>query len=173
MVRFLDVARTRKPRAAEHRPPRPAFDPRRHDRSDGAEAFIPDPGEGPVRTPDDLAESMAEEFVEAATTGEDRDEELLDATFPEEIGGPFVETAAGEELIDDVDEGNPPDATREPLPMPIAGLTTSPPEEIPADAAPEEADAASAEPPGTPNPVDPAPGSAGLNRGNPSRRSSG
>jgi hypothetical protein len=175
VVRFLGVARIPKPRAVQHRRSRPAFDPRRHDRSDDGNAFIPDPGEGPARAPDDLAESMAEEFVEAATTGEDRDEELLDATFPEEIGGPFVETAAAEELIDDVDDGNPPDATREPLPLPVAGLTTSPPDEISdevAEAEESEPDAARAEPPGSPNPVEPAPGSAALNRGIPSRRSS-
>jgi hypothetical protein len=27
------------------------------------------------------------------TSGEDRDEETLDATVPEEIGGPFIETS--------------------------------------------------------------------------------
>jgi hypothetical protein len=168
----VGVATRKKAPAVEPRPPRPAFDPRRHDRSDDADAFIPDPGEGPARINDDLAENLAEEFVEAATTGEDRDEELLDATFPEEIGGPFVETAAGEELIDDVDEGNPPDATREPLPMPNAGLTTSPPEELSEDVA-DEADAGRGQPPGPPNPTEPAPGSAHLNREIPSRRSPG
>ena len=166
------MARTKKPRAAEARPPRPAFDPRRHDRSDDADAFIPDPGEGPARVGDDLAENLAEEFVAAATTGEDQDEELLDATFPEEIGGPFVETGAGEELIDDVDENNPPDATREPLPMPNAGLTTSPPEELTEESV-EENDAGRGQPPGPPNPVEPAQGSAQLNREIPSRRSPG
>lgn len=164
MVRFLDVARTKKPgRAVQARPSRPAFDPRRHERSDDANAFIPDPGDGPARTADDLAETLGEDFVEAATTGEDADEHLLDASFPEEIGGPFVETAAGEELIDDVDDGNPPDATREPLPLPIAGLTTSPPDEIPEEAS-EEPEAAGAESPGRPNPADPAPGSDQLNQ---------
>src|SRR5262249_58084880 len=102
VVKFFGVARTKKPRAVESRPQRRAFDPRRHDRSDGGDAFIPDPGEGPARVGDDLAENLAEEFVEAATTGEDRDEERLDASFPEEIGGPVIETAAAPELIDDV-----------------------------------------------------------------------
>lgn len=113
---------------------------------------------------------MAEEFVEAATTGENPDEVLLDASVPEEIGGPFVETAAGEELIDDVDDNNPPEATREPLPLPIAGLTTSPLEEIAGEAGGDEAEAAGAESTGTADPVEPARGSAELNGESPGRR---
>ena len=34
----------------------------------------------------------------------------------EEIGGPFVETTAGQEFADEPDASNPPGATREPFP---------------------------------------------------------
>ena len=44
---------------------------------------------------------------------------------PEEIGGPFVETTAAEEFAHDTDEANPEDASREPLPRPVAGLVMS------------------------------------------------
>ena len=95
-------------------------------RSDDADAFLPDPDGGPARAPEELAENLAEEFVEAATSGQDRDEEVLDASFPEEMGGPFIETGPGEELGGSVDDMNPPDAEREPLPRPVAGLVTEP-----------------------------------------------
>ena len=95
-------------------------------RSDDADAFLPDPDGGPARVPEELAENLAEEFVEAATSGQDRDEEALDASFPEELGGPFIETGPGEELAGSVDDMNPPDAEREPLPRPVAGLVVEP-----------------------------------------------
>jgi hypothetical protein len=82
-------------------------------RADDANAFLP---EGAKHANDDLSEMLAEEYLEAATSGEEPDEERMDASVPEEIGGPFVETSAEEELADDVDETNPPDATREPVP---------------------------------------------------------
>ena len=102
------------------------FEPHARERSDDADAFLPDPDGGPARAPEDLAENLAEEFVEAATSGQDRDEEILDASFPEEMGGPFVETAPDEELAGSVDDVNPLDAEREPLPRPVAGLVTEP-----------------------------------------------
>ena len=102
------------------------FEPHARERSDDADAFLPDPDGGPARAPEELSESLAEEFVEAATSGEDRDEEILDASFPEEMGGPFVETGPGEELAGSVDDMNPADAEREPLPRPVAGLVTEP-----------------------------------------------
>lgn len=61
-------------------------------RSDGANAFIAEPGSGPV--PDDLAEYLGENFVSSATGGEDSDEELHEDVNVEELGGPFVETDA-------------------------------------------------------------------------------
>jgi len=101
---------------------RPAA-PKRRERSDDGNAFIPDPGDGPARAPDDLSEMLAEEYVEAAT-GEEPAEERLDGSVPEDIGGPFIETSAAEELADDTDETNPADATREPLPRAIGADPT-------------------------------------------------
>jgi|SRR3954471_15074721 hypothetical protein len=91
-------------------------------RSDDGTAFMPDPGDGPARIPDDLAESLAEDFLEAATRGEDVAEDVHEQIVPEELGGPFLETSALEEFANDVDGANPSDATSEPLPRPIAGL---------------------------------------------------
>ena len=95
-------------------------------RSDDGRAFIPDPQDGPARSSDDLAEQMAEEFVKAATTGEDPAEDLLDATVPEEIGGPFVVTTASQEMAISPDESNPLDAKREPMPRAVSGLVINP-----------------------------------------------
>jgi len=99
-----------------------------HPRHDDADAFIPDPNGGLAHTDDDLAESLAEEFLDAATRGSDAEEEL-DAVTPEELGGPFVETSAAEEFANDVDDMNPLDAEPEPLPRPVAGLVSMPNEE--------------------------------------------
>lgn len=68
------------------------------------------------RARDDLAEQLAEEFVEAATTGEDESEEMLNQDVPEDRGGPFIVTPAGTEFAYDTDASNPEDATREPFP---------------------------------------------------------
>jgi hypothetical protein len=96
-------------------------------RTDDANAFIPDPGEGPARTSDDLAEVLAEDFIASATSGNEVLEDDLDQTLPEELGGPFVATRARDELADDIDGSNPVDAKREPLPRAIAGLVQSSP----------------------------------------------
>ena len=95
--------------------------PRRHQRSDDGNAFIPDPEGGPARTSDDLAENMAEDFLQSATSGEDHAEQSLDEVVAEEFGGPFVETSAREEFASGTDESNPPDADREPLPTTSGG----------------------------------------------------
>lgn len=102
---------------------------RANGRSDDANAFMRDPGDGPAIAPDDLAETLGEEFVRSATTGEDTNEEARDAVVDEEVGGPFVETTAGEEFAIDADASNPPDATSEPLPRAVSGLTERPPDE--------------------------------------------
>ncbi len=60
-------------------------------RSDDANAFLPDPGEGPARVDDDLAENLAEEFIVAATSAEESGEDVRDEVVPEELGGPFLE----------------------------------------------------------------------------------
>jgi hypothetical protein len=101
---------------------------RKTGRTDTADAFFPDPGDGPARAPDDLAETLAEDFLASATTGSDVDDEVLNQVVPEEIGGPFVETTAGEEFATDIDESNPEDATVEARPMAVSGMVEKPPE---------------------------------------------
>lgn len=115
-------------RDLDQRPPRG-----NHHRSDDANAFMPDPEGGPARIDDDLAENLAEEFLQGATQGTDAEEDL-DQVVPEEIGGPFIETSAAEEFAHDTDESNPLDAEAEPLPRPIAGLISIPSEETGEDA---------------------------------------
>lgn len=65
---------------------------------------------------DDLAWELGEEVVASATSGENDEEDRLNADVTEDQGGPFVVTSGGEEFADDVDESNPADATREPFP---------------------------------------------------------
>jgi hypothetical protein len=77
-------------------------------------------------TEDDLAETLAEDFVRSATTGEDAEDETMDQIVPEEFGGPFVETSASEEFALGPDESNPDDALAEPLPRAVHGVTTRP-----------------------------------------------
>jgi hypothetical protein len=95
-------------------------------RADSADAFIRNPDDGDMNVEDDLAESLAEEFVHSATSGENQAEETLDQVVPEEIGGPFIETSAEEEFADDVDESNPTDAEPEPMPRAVTGLSARP-----------------------------------------------
>lgn len=99
-----------------------------HQRSDDGNAFMPDPEDGPAHISDDLAENLAEDYLLAATQGPEVEEDL-NQIVPEEFGGPFVETTAAEEFAHDTDEANPPDASREPLPRPVAGLVMAAPEE--------------------------------------------
>jgi len=94
-------------------------------RTDDANAFMPDPEGGPAHIPDDLAENLAEGFVDAVTGGDGGD----DAAVTEEIGGPFIFTSAADEFAHDIDAANPPDAEREPLPRPGAGLVQTPEDE--------------------------------------------
>ncbi len=105
--------------------------PHRHQRSDDANAFIPDPEGGPAHTRDDLAESLAEDYLQSATSGEGVAEESGDEVVPEELGGPFVETSASEEFASGTDESNPPDAETEPLPLSGPGIIGIPKEELP------------------------------------------
>ena len=98
-----------------------------HQRSDDGNAFMPDPEDGPARIHDDLAENLAEDYLQAATQGMEVEEDH-DQIVPEELGGPFIETSAAEEFALDTDEANPEDASREPLPRTGAGLVLSAPE---------------------------------------------
>jgi len=97
-------------------------------RHDDANAFMPDPEGGPARISDDLAEELAEGFIDSATRGDDADDAKLDGVVSEEIGGPFLETSAVDEFANDTDAANPPDAEREPLPRTGAGLIQPAPE---------------------------------------------
>jgi hypothetical protein len=106
-----------------------APDPDHLARQDTADAFIPDPEGGPARINDDLAESLAEEYLASATSGEDTSDEVLDRVVSEEIGGPFIETTAEDEFATEPDESNPVDAQREPLPRAVHGLAQQPQEE--------------------------------------------
>jgi hypothetical protein len=109
-------------------------------RSDDADAFIPDPagtnpgrpgaGGGRAHGRDDLAELLAEDFVESATRGNEVLEDDLDRMLPDEVGGPFVVTDADEELADDVDASNPADAEVAGLPTAVAGLIQLPRDEV-------------------------------------------
>ncbi len=98
-------------------------------RSDDANAFMPDPDGGPARIKDDLAENLAEEYVDAVTRGDGAGDEAIDGVVSEEIGGPFVFTSAADEFAHDTDAANPLDAEREALPRPGAGLVQTPEEE--------------------------------------------
>ncbi len=99
---------------------------RNQPRSDDGNAFIPDPEGGPARTSDDLAENLAEGFIQGATQNDEADDEALDGLVPEEIGGPFVESTGAAEFAEGTDASNPADASREPLPRPVAGLIHDP-----------------------------------------------
>jgi hypothetical protein len=65
---------------------------------------------------DDVAEELGEEVVGKATTGEDEGEDVANAEYTEEVGGPFVVTTGGEEFAEGTDESNPEDAEAEPFP---------------------------------------------------------
>jgi hypothetical protein len=101
--------------------------PKRHQqRSDDGNAFIPDPEGGPARTSDDLAETLAEGFLQGATQDDDADDAALDGFVSEEIGGPFIETSAAAEFASGTDGSNPAGAKREATPRAGAGLSHRP-----------------------------------------------
>ncbi len=89
----------------------------RHGRPDSGEAFLPDPGDGPARVRDDLAEELAEEFLASATSAEEALPEALEGEVPEERGGPFVYTSAKEEFAKGIDKSNPRSAEKEAFPL--------------------------------------------------------
>jgi hypothetical protein len=101
--------------ATGHLDPRYAKDLRKHSLASGsrddATAFVERP-----RTVDALAEVLGEDFVAAATTGEEVRLGQLNEGIPEEMGGPFVITKARHEFARGRDGSNPRGATREPFP---------------------------------------------------------
>ena len=68
-------------------------DPRAHD----GDAFIRE-SEAQTGSREDLSELLGEEFLRSATSGDDVAEDDRDAVVPEEMGGPFLESEAGEEF---------------------------------------------------------------------------
>jgi hypothetical protein len=65
---------------------------------------------------EELSEELGEAFVQAITSGEDAELERRESIIPEESGGPFVPSTAGQEFAGGTDESNIPEATREALP---------------------------------------------------------
>lgn len=68
---------------------------------------------------DNLAETLAEEFLVAATSAEEASEDVRDEVVTEELGGPFLEVSASEEFDRAPDESNPLGADREPFPRAV------------------------------------------------------
>jgi hypothetical protein len=79
---------------------------------DSDEAFIGRSG----HAKDELAEAMGESWVETATSGEDDNEEVFNQSVPEDDGGPFVPSTAGQEFAEGTDASNPKQSKREPFP---------------------------------------------------------
>ena len=79
-------------------------------KEDETRAFI----DGAAR--EELSEELGEAFVQAVTSGEDAETERRESVTPDESGGPFVPSTAGQEFAGGTDESNIPEATREALP---------------------------------------------------------
>lgn len=87
---------------------------------DDGHAFLPDPTEGePAHSPEEISETLAEEYLQSATSAEEASEDRRDEFATEEVGGPFVPVSSNEEFADDEDAMNPRDATKEPFPTAI------------------------------------------------------
>lgn len=89
---------------------------RRVGRSDDGTAFFPDPGEGPARAPDALAEELAEDFLTSALTGQEQAPESHDRVVEEEDGGPFIVSSYRREFA----KGDRSDDDYEPEAFPMA-----------------------------------------------------
>ncbi len=72
---------------------------------------------GPPGREDDLAELLGEAYVQSVTSGSPAAEDFRDELLTEEEGGPYVETSAEDEMIDDIDDTNVADA--EPAERPV------------------------------------------------------
>jgi hypothetical protein len=68
------------------------------------------------RSSDNLAEAMGETWIETATSGEDENEDVFNQSVPEDEGGPFVTTTAGQEFAEGIDASNPKGSKREAFP---------------------------------------------------------
>lgn len=113
------VLRSGESKAARSRPPREVV-PTAAGRENAADsaAFIPNPEETHRRVPDDLAEYLGEGFIQSVTGNDDAEPGGADASSPEELGGPFIETdavteyasGASQDLSDDDDGQTVPEA---------------------------------------------------------------
>ena len=83
---------------------------------DDGDAFLRDSRRAPSRSRVALAESLAEGFVRSATSAEESGEDSRGAYFIEEVGGPFLEVPASQQLARGVDASNPKGATRAAFP---------------------------------------------------------
>ncbi len=84
-------------------------------RQEEDQAFLDHP-----KSREPLAEVLGEEFVAAATTGEDVRLDALNRGMPEDDGGPFVITRGRDEFARGSDPSSPKDATREPFPTALS-----------------------------------------------------
>ena len=108
------------------------------ERSDGADAFIPESAQV-SGTPDDLAEFLGEQYLREAVDNES-DESSRDEAVTEELGGPSVESRPEEEYgptrkrgdADDVRAAlaeAPTGMARSPLPQAVGSLAIAAPDE--------------------------------------------
>ncbi len=95
---------------------------RRHAaRTDDAHAFVSDISERQRPLDDDLAETLGEDFLSSATSGEEVSLEVFDEAVSEELGGPFITVPGEREFAPGTDESNPPGAERAAFPTANAG----------------------------------------------------
>ena len=111
----------------------------KHERSDGADAFIPESAQisGAV---DDLAELLGQEYLREAS-GDEREEGVRDDEVSEELGGPFVESGPQEEYgatgkgrengyaVEDETRWFVSGPTRNPMPQAVGSLAIAAPDE--------------------------------------------
>lgn len=110
-----------------------------HMRRDAGDAFLKDPDGGRARAfaKDELAESLAEGFLGAATSAEQRFGE--DTLLSEELGGPFLTTEARRGTGRHLDRASPMDDEPESWPKVMSALISS--EEDEPDAGENESEA--------------------------------
>ncbi len=129
----------------------------KHERSDGADAFIPESAQI-SGTVDDLAEFLGEEYVREAS-GDDSEEGARDDVVSEELGGPFLETGSQEEYggtrkgrenryaVEDETGWFVSGPTRNPMPQAVGSLAIAAPDEDTQDTEEEGAERAQSEAP--------------------------
>ncbi len=98
-------------------------------RSDSGDAFIRESDQR-RGTKDDLAEHLAEEFERSIATGEADDNQEDESIEAEEIGGPFIESAADREFGATRSSSSPDaEATPNPVPQAVGPLAVASAEE--------------------------------------------